>query len=135
MRKLTAQWVRKAEDDFAAAKRLAGSRPPVHDQVCFHCQQAAEKYFKALLQELGLAVPKFHDLDTLLALLLPHDATLSTLRRGLDRLTQYAVDYRYPGFRANARKARAALRLAERVRHELRQRLGLKVPRRRRKPP
>jgi HEPN domain-containing protein len=30
--------------------------------VCFHCQHAAEKYLKALLQEGGLVVPRTHDL-------------------------------------------------------------------------
>ncbi|MBV9124496.1 MAG: HEPN domain-containing protein [Planctomycetes bacterium] len=127
MKKLTAPWVRKAESDLAAARRLARGRPPFHDQVCFHCQQGAEKYFKALLQEVGLAVPKIHDLSALLSFLLPRDPSLTGLHRGLDRLTQYAVDYRYPGFHADARKARTALRLAEHIRSEIRQRLGLKV--------
>jgi HEPN domain-containing protein len=116
MKRLTGPWVRKAENDYIAAKELTASSQSLHDQVCFHCQQAAEKYFKALLQELGLVVPKVHDLETLLAILLPHDQGLQILDRGLDRLTSYAVDYRYPGFRANAKKARAAMRVAERVR-------------------
>jgi HEPN domain-containing protein len=30
--------------------------------VCFHCQQAVEKYLKAFLKELGVAVPRIHDL-------------------------------------------------------------------------
>src|SRR5689334_7753967 len=96
MKRQTGPWVRKAEDDFAGARRLAAETPPLRDLVCFHCQQAAEKYFKALLQELGAAVPKTHDLEELLGLLLPHDATLVRLKRGLDSLTQAAVDYRYP---------------------------------------
>jgi HEPN domain-containing protein len=135
MKKLTRAWVRKAESDLTAAKRLMKSRPPLHDQVCFHCQQGAEKYFKALLQELGLAIPRVHDLEALLHLLLPHDGTLSVLDRGLDRLTQYAVDYRYPGFHANGRKAKAAFRLADLVRQQTRLRLGLPALPRRRKPP
>lgn len=67
MRKATAQWVRKAEADFAAVEQLAGARPPVHDPLCFHCQQTAEKYLKALLTEVGVAFPKTHDLDLLLS--------------------------------------------------------------------
>ncbi|OHB85804.1 MAG: hypothetical protein A2V98_13090, partial [Planctomycetes bacterium RBG_16_64_12] len=38
MKKLTAEWVRKAEADFVAAEQLASARPPVHDPLCFHCR-------------------------------------------------------------------------------------------------
>jgi HEPN domain-containing protein len=104
-------------------------RPPAHDEVCFHCQQAAEKFFKALLQEWGLPVPKIHELDDLLTMLLPSDATLQVLRRGLRGLSRFAVDYRYPGFHANAQKSRAALRRSESIRIEVRTRLGLRSKR------
>jgi hypothetical protein len=77
------------------------------------------------LQEKGVAVPKTHNLKELLNLLLPHDATLAPLRRGLISLTQYAVEYRYPGRRATRRGMESALRNAARVRREVRARLGL----------
>jgi hypothetical protein len=70
-------------------------------------------------------VPKTHDLKQILALLLPGDATLSPLRRGLFSLGRYAVEYRYPGVRATGRRMQAALRHADRVRRECRARLGL----------
>ena len=44
MTKLTAEWVRKAEVDDRGARQLARSRFPMPDLVCFHWQQAAEKY-------------------------------------------------------------------------------------------
>jgi hypothetical protein len=47
------------------------------------------------------------------------------LRRGLRSLTRYAVEFRYPGVRATTQRMQAALRHAERVRRELRARLGL----------
>jgi HEPN domain-containing protein len=78
-----------------------------------------------MLQELGAVMPKTHDLEDLLDLLLPHDATLRPLRRGMNSLTRYAVEYRYPGERATARRMEAALRRAEHVRKELRGRLRL----------
>jgi HEPN domain-containing protein len=102
-------------------------KPPVHDLVCFHCQQSAEKYLKALLQERGLVAPRTHDLLVLLDLLLPHEPTLQPLRRGLTSLTRYAVEFRYPIRRADSRKSRAALRYAEVVREKIRTRLGLPV--------
>jgi hypothetical protein len=61
----------------------------------------------------------------LLDLLLPHDATLKRLRRGANSLTKYAVEYRYPGLWASHRQMQSALRIAERVREEIRARLGL----------
>jgi HEPN domain-containing protein len=100
----------------------------MHDGVCFHCQQCVEKYLKALLVELGLAVPKTHDLDHLLTLLRPHHPQLRSLRRGLLFLNDYAVDIRYPSGWASKRQARAALRWAERVRAMARSILGI-VPR------
>jgi HEPN domain-containing protein len=38
---------------------------------CFHCQQAAEKYLKALLVERSRPVPRTHILADLVDLLLP----------------------------------------------------------------
>jgi len=121
----TAQWVRYAEEDWQVANEVAGRRPPHRNAACFHCQQAGEKYLKALLQELGLIVPRTHELEDLLDLLLPHHATLAPLRRTLRSLTPYAVNFRYRGVRATTRRMQAALRQAERVRSEIRARLGL----------
>jgi HEPN domain-containing protein len=125
MTKLTRQWIRKAESDLRAARKLAELRPPAHDEVCFHCQQAAEKYLKALMQEWGIAIPKIHALTPLLNALMIQDPALRSLRRGLNRLASYAVEYRYPGAHADGRKAATALRQAKRVRVEVRIRLGL----------
>jgi len=126
MKRETARWVRKAEADIQGARQLAAARPTFHDLVCFHSQQAAEKYLKALLQEYGLTVPRTHDLEELLNRLLPHDASLRKLRRGLAALTPFAVDYRYPGETATKRDALSSLRRAERIRREVRHRLKLK---------
>lgn len=131
MRKVTREWVAKAEGDWLAAGNLARSGPagrrPFHDQVCFHCQQSAEKYLKALLQEGGARVPYIHDLEAILALLEPGDPPLKSLRRAATVLTPYAVEYRYPGVKATKRHATAALRHAEKVRAAARDRLGLPV--------
>lgn len=102
----------------------------MHDGVCFHCQQCAEKYLKALMEELGLSVPKTHDLETLLTALLPHYLSLRSFRRGLLFLTDFAVNARYPGSTATKRQAVAAVRWAERVRGEARALLGIRERRR-----
>ncbi len=86
----------------------------------------AEKYLKALLQELGLPIQRTHDLLELLFNLTPHYPDLRRLKRGLELLTPFAVDARYPGFHARKRQAAAALRWAERVRTECRKLLEIK---------
>ena len=129
MKRLTAEWVRKAEADFAAARNLRKTRPPLHDQVCFHCQQTVEKYLKALLQEHGLPIPKTHDLTLLVSLVVSADKTCRELRCGTKTMTRFAVEYRYPGFAASATQARAAFTKAAFFRERIRKRLGLRTRR------
>ena len=74
MKRETGRWVRKAEADHEGANELALKARPLNDLICFHCQQSAEKYLKALLIERGLSFPKTHRLEDLLLLLLPHHA-------------------------------------------------------------
>ena len=52
---------------------------------------------------------------------------LSRLRRKSGSLTQYAVDYRYPGEMASKRQMEAALRHADQIRLECRGKLGLSL--------
>lgn len=129
MKKTTAEWVQKAEVDYRGARKLAPSRPPMHDLVCFHCQAAAEKYLKAIVDEQGLTVPRTHDLEDLLSLLLRYHPHLWTLRRGLKTLNRYAVEPRYPGFHSSKRQAASTLRWAGEVRATCRKILGLRPPR------
>src|SRR5689334_532860 len=99
MTPLTREWVRKAEGDLGHVGLAATGTGPdkrLYDGICFHCQQAAEKYLKALLQEAGLPIPRTHSLLTLRTLLLPTYPQLKSLRRGLNFMTRFAVDIRYP---------------------------------------
>lgn len=125
MKRATMGWVRKAEHDFSGATDLHGRKPPLHDLVCFHCQQRAEKYLKALLEEEGLVVPKTHDLLRLLHELVPFYPTLVRLRRGLAVLTDYAVDVRYPDDSPTKRQAESAVKWAGKCRVTVRGLLGL----------
>ena len=127
MKRLTREWVQKAESDLRAAHALAvGPRWP-NDIVTFHCQQSAEKYLKALLQEAGQPVPKIHNLQSLQTQLLPLHPSLRPLRRGLTFLTRFAVDARYPGFPVSRRQAVACLHWADRVREKCRELLGVRT--------
>lgn len=129
MKASTEEWVRKAEDDRTIAKRSARGKTPLHDGVCFHCQQCVEKYLKALLEELGIYVTKTHNLGILLGHLVGIHPSLRWLKRGMPFLSRFAVVSRYPGYNAKRRQAQAALRWMERVRSEAMRLLGLNVRR------
>src|ERR1039457_172591 len=64
-----AEWIAKAEADWATAQReFRVRRRANHDAVCFHAQQTVEKYLKARLIVAGINFPRTHDLVALLAL-------------------------------------------------------------------
>jgi HEPN domain-containing protein len=117
--------MQKAEEDWGVAVREAAVADPPKNIVSFHCQQCAEKYLKALRHEIGLSIPKIHDLDQLWSELLPHEPSLKGLKTACVVLSRYAVDYRYPGFSTSRREMRAALRHAARVRLKARMIVGL----------
>src|SRR5438128_4788293 len=129
MKRFTRQWLRKAENDLAVARHLLKLRPLLSDEICFHCQQAIEKYFKGLLAEFELPIQKTHDLTILLEHLVATEPELRSLRRGLKGVTRYAVEYRYPGMNTTARQARAAYQKTLIVRGEIPKRLGLPAKR------
>lgn len=121
MKAATRDWVRKAEGDHLAALALARRRKiPLHDQVCFHCQQSVEKYLKARLEEAGVAFPKTHDLEKLLSVVMSVEPLWSSLRPHLKRLTDFAVNFRYPGCEATKQEAKTALADCRAVRKEAR---------------
>lgn len=101
-------------------------KSPNYDAVCFHAQQCAEKYIKALLQEAEIPFGKTHHLIALLELVLGVEQSWELLRPQLQSLNAYSVSVRYPGEVADEATAREALRLAKRIRAEARQRLGLR---------
>jgi len=128
MNPLTQEWVEKAEGDFAvAAQIMRGRKQRVFDAACFHSQQTAEKYFKARLCEAGVAFPKTHDLVVLLKLILPLEPLWASFLPAAQALTDYAVDFRYPGDTATLAEARLALKDCKAIRREVRLSFGLPV--------
>jgi HEPN domain-containing protein len=128
MTPLGREWVRKAEEDRRALLRLRTGRPAVHSVICFHCQQMAEKYLKALVHERGLVVPRTHDCRDLIQLVVPTDPSFGRLLRPAAGLTRFAVGSRYPRppIKPTASLSRTAWIAAERIRAEVRRRLGLR---------
>jgi HEPN domain-containing protein len=97
MNPVVAEWVSKAEGDFLTASReLRARKSPNYDAVCFHAQQCAEKYLKAVLQESEERIPKIHFLLELLAMVLKFDGSYEFLKADLQTLEDYSVRFRYP---------------------------------------
>lgn len=127
MKPLTLDWVEKAEGDFLVATQIMRRRKQrVYDAACFHCQQTIEKYFKARLFESGLQFTKTHDLVVLLHLLLPIEPLWKPYEPAVKGLTDYAVNFRYPGDSATLTEAKLALKNCRSIRAEVRRSLGLK---------
>ena len=127
MKPLTREWIAKAEGDLHSCLREMRARKHAnYDSACFHAQQCVEKYLKARPQEAGAAVAKTHNLEELLKHLLPFEPQWTVLKPALLQLGNYAVIFRYPGFRASKADAQKARDACQRVRRIVRQSLGLK---------
>jgi HEPN domain-containing protein len=88
MKPLTCEWIAKAEGDYlTACRERRVRRLPNYDAVCFHAQQATEKYLKARLQDADIAFEKTHNLIHLLDLVLAVEPTWDAFRRGLNLTT------------------------------------------------
>ena len=90
-------WILKTEHDLKNASIIIDSaaEDKPYDTVCFHCQQAAEKYLKAYLIYLDILFPKTHFIARLIQLGLEKDPELEKIMRA-DSLTPYGAEIRYP---------------------------------------
>jgi HEPN domain-containing protein len=126
MRRVTAEWVEKAEGDFATVERECRARKrPNYDGACFHAQQCAEKYLKALLSETDIPFTKTHDLVDLLEKALPARPEWEGFREDMAYLSDFAVIVRYPGESADKASALDARRRCRIFRRAARRALGL----------
>lgn len=106
----------KAEADRLAASRLTSLGGP-YSIVCFHYQQAAEKYLKASLGAHRVVFPRTHDLTALAGLGLAVLPELHRIASRLATLQPYAVQVRYDDvFNPGAEEAREAGQIVEDVR-------------------
>ena len=119
-------WIAHAEDDFnAATKLLRGKKPSIYG-ACFHAQQCAEKYIKAMLVFKGKRFPMTHDLVNVNNLLQQVKIDLKTSDDILELLSSYAVRARYSGELPEMADAKEALEIAKKIRLFSRKFLGLK---------
>ncbi len=126
MKPIAAEWVSKAEGDFAILERECRARKnPSYDGACFHAQQCAEKYLEARLCEAGISFGKIHDLVALLEQALDVEPAWEIFREDLAFLSDFAVTFRYPGESADRESALDARRRCRLFRRAARRALGL----------
>ncbi len=122
------RWFRKADNDLVASRLLIEIENAPYDVICFHCQQAAEKYLKGYLIFRGVKFRKLHDLAYLLDLCTCQDETFQELEATHDVMNGYGVEARYPedyDGDHNKSDARTALTEAERVAAFVRAKVGM----------
>ena len=93
---LVVQWCEKADRDFEAADHLQSQDGRFREIVALHCQQAVEKYLKALLVRHQIEFPKTHDILKLLGLIATIHPDFAASLRDADVLTPFGVEARYP---------------------------------------
>jgi HEPN domain-containing protein len=127
-RETAAEFTSKAEDDLAAARGMMEKGLVYPWIICFHAQQAAEKYVKAYLTIHGVEFPKTHDIGLLLKHVRSLDPTLAGLMADAVRLSPYAARIRYVAAtpEVSVEQARKATDIALAVRSALSSHLGLK---------
>lgn len=126
MKPLTLEWVEKAEQDWNSLHReIRARKNPNYDAACFFAQQCAEKYIKARLVEADIYFKKVHDLTYLLELVKPIEPLWTSCEREMRLLTDYAVEFRYPGASADLETAKLALKICKSFRTTARQSLNL----------
>lgn len=91
------QWITKARSDLLNADNNLAAHEVPYDTVCFHCQQAAEKFMKGFLVAHGCEHPITHNLLVVLEKVLEFDPTADFMRETLALLNPYSVEVRYPG--------------------------------------
>jgi HEPN domain-containing protein len=91
-------WLSKAALDLkAAAHETSAPAEALWGDVMFHAQQAVEKALKAFLAWHDVPFGKTHNLVELGRQCTTLDATLGTVVKEAEPLTQYAWKFRYPG--------------------------------------
>jgi HEPN domain-containing protein len=90
------KWFNKANNDLITVDYLLTMQSPPMDTICFHSQQAAEKYLKGFLAFHGEETPKIHDLEELISICKEIDSKFTDFYDIASELSGYAVEVRYP---------------------------------------
>ncbi|MCX6683245.1 MAG: HEPN domain-containing protein [Methanoregula sp.] len=96
-RSLADTWLVRARSNIARARQGKSAPDIVYEDLCFDCEQAAEKALKGLLILKGIVPPQTHSLAHLIEALEKHDGSVPDDVKVTVSLTHYAVSTRYPG--------------------------------------
>lgn len=117
------EWLEKADEDFQFAEANLRDGSEFYAQICFHFQQAAEKYLKAYSIAKDLHFDRVHDLVHLLKTCSAHAQEFNELKEECIFLNTAYIETRYPVHwptdytRETAEQARlAAAKIAQMVR-------------------
>ena len=115
---LIQSWLSKAQKDLLAAEHELSFQDAVTESICFHCQQAVEKFLKAYLLFLDISFSKTHEIGELAIKCEVKDPEISALKDEADTLTDYAIEVRYPDtlFEPKLEEAKEAFEIAKKVR-------------------
>lgn len=121
------EWLAKADEDFLFAEANLREGSEFYAQLCFHFQQAAEKYLKAYIIGHNLPFDRVHDLVHLLKTCSSHAPGFAELKEECILLNTAYIETRYPVHwptaytkEAAEEAHRAAEKIARMVREELR---------------
>jgi HEPN domain-containing protein len=89
------EWVNRAKSSLAHGR--VRSDGVYLEDLCLNLQPAAEKAIKGVLLRQGIRFPHTHNIGDLLALLEGGGTEIPAAVRPSVRLTEYAVESRYPG--------------------------------------
>lgn len=92
--KLPQEWYRAGDEDAISAEILLKESGP-HRIICFHCQQAAEKYLKGFLLLRKQKYPKSHDLLEIITLCQEVDPGFASIKESGAILNPYYIESRY----------------------------------------
>ena len=96
VREATYIWCGHAADDLGAAESLLSLPEPRLSIVCYHCQQAAEKYLKSYLTSRQTPFRPVHQMEYLVQRCMESDAAFAEVLGVAVSLQPYASDVRYP---------------------------------------
>ena len=94
--KYVADWFKRADDDIKSVEVLLNEEG-LFNPVCFHAQQAVEKYLKGFLAYHEKHVRKTHDLIVLSILCQKVDSSFKEIKDEVNYLSQFYFETRYPG--------------------------------------
>jgi HEPN domain-containing protein len=96
MTKYVVSWFHRADEDFQMIELALREEDGPVNPVCFHAQQAAEKYLKGFLAYHAQNVRKIHDLKALLEECHKIDPSFRELEEETTVLNRFYITSRYP---------------------------------------